>query len=167
MAFVEAGWQRRDDDPEGVTRWSDGHRWTARITGGAAATALAAAKLSIAGQRYPELADLRRVEALEERVREIGNSGVEPGLQSAPAPVNRWAASVGQAARTTNGLAIASLITALIGAAPLAVIFGHMANSQIKTSGADGSGMAAVGLVLGYVELAFLPVMLLVQATSM
>ncbi|MGV8967393.1 MAG: DUF4190 domain-containing protein, partial [Cellulomonas sp.] len=67
------------------------------------------------------------------------------------------------ASRTTNALAIASLIIALIGIGPVAVIVGHLANSQIKTSGERGSGIAAVGLVLGYLELAFLFVAFLYQ----
>ena len=53
----------------------------------------------------------------------------------------------------TNGMAIAALITGLT-MAPLGIIFGHIALSQIKRTGQDGRGMAIAGLVLGYVSLA-------------
>ncbi len=61
----------------------------------------------------------------------------------------------------TSGLAIASLVTGLIGVAPfpivapLAIIFGHMAMSRIKKSSGQvsGFGMALAGTILGYVGL--------------
>lgn len=52
----------------------------------------------------------------------------------------------------TNTLAILSLIFAFL-ISILAVIFGHIALSQIKRSGEAGRGMAIAGLVLGYVSL--------------
>lgn len=55
----------------------------------------------------------------------------------------------------TNGFAIASLITGLLGLSLLAVIFGHTAGNQIQKSGEGGAGMAAGGLVLGYLGLVF------------
>jgi hypothetical protein len=52
----------------------------------------------------------------------------------------------------TNGMAIASLVIALTGAgALLAVIFGHIARSQIKRGGERGAGMALAGLIIGYI----------------
>src|ERR1700712_3790015 len=51
--------------------------------------------------------------------------------------------------RSTNGLAIASLICAFV-FAPLAILFGHISLSQIKRSGQDGHGLAIAGLALGY-----------------
>jgi hypothetical protein len=56
----------------------------------------------------------------------------------------------------TSGMAIASLVTGLIGAAPLAIIFGHIAMSQIKKSAGQltGFGLALAGTILGYVGLA-------------
>ncbi len=56
----------------------------------------------------------------------------------------------------TSGMAVASLITGLIGASPLAIIFGHIALSQIKKSGGQltGFGLALAGTILGYVGLA-------------
>jgi hypothetical protein len=72
--------------------------------------------------------------------------------------------------RSTNGLAIASLIAGFFWlgwfGSFLAVIFGHVALSQIKTSkGAqEGNGLAIAGLVLGYMGLATLLLVILVSA---
>jgi hypothetical protein len=73
-------------------------------------------------------------------------------------------------APTTNGLAVASLVAAFFWViwfgSFLAVIFGHIALSQIKQSGGrqTGSGLAVAGLVLGYIELSFLALWVLVIA---
>jgi len=53
----------------------------------------------------------------------------------------------------TNGLAIAALVTGIIGASVLAIIFGHISMNQIKNRNEGGKGMAIAGLVLGYVFL--------------
>ena len=60
----------------------------------------------------------------------------------------------------TNSLAIASLVTGILSwvlcpflAAVLAIIFGHVARSQIKQTGEAGGGMAIAGLVLGYINI--------------
>lgn len=63
--------------------------------------------------------------------------------------------------RPTNGFAIASLITGILGffvllTAPIAIIFGHVSLSKIKKTGENGRGMAIAGLVLGYVGTIFL-----------
>lgn len=65
-------------------------------------------------------------------------------------------------AAPTNGMAVASLIFGLVGlfvlpvVAPLlAIIFGHLARGQIRSSGERGGGMAVAGLVMGYLALAF------------
>ena len=79
-----------------------------------------------------------------------------PSLPAQPvasaAPLAPAAAYTRPAVPETSGLAIASLIMALIGLAIPAVICGHMARSRIrKSAGAlTGSGMAMAGLVLGY-----------------
>ena len=52
----------------------------------------------------------------------------------------------------TNSMAIVALITALT-VAPLGIVFGHIALSQINRSGQDGRAFAVAGLVLGYVGL--------------
>ena len=56
----------------------------------------------------------------------------------------------------TNGLAVASLVCSLAGlltcvGAPLGVVLGHVAKSQIRTSGEAGEGLATAGLIIGYV----------------
>lgn len=50
----------------------------------------------------------------------------------------------------TNGMAVASLVTGLLGISVIAVILGHSAMSQIKRTGERGEGMATAGLLLGY-----------------
>ena len=73
-----------------------------------------------------------------------------------------------QPAPVTNGLAVASLVASFFWVlwfgSFLAVIFGHVALSQIKQSGGrqTGYGIAIAGLVLGYIELAFLALWLIV-----
>jgi hypothetical protein len=62
----------------------------------------------------------------------------------------------------TNGFAIASLVTGLVFVGLFAVIFGHIAHSQIRKSHhrQGGWGMATAGLVLGYIELGLTAVLL-------
>jgi hypothetical protein len=56
----------------------------------------------------------------------------------------------------TNGLAIASLACGLaqFAVGPLAtipaIVFGHMARSQVRRTGEQGAGLALVGLLLGW-----------------
>jgi hypothetical protein len=72
----------------------------------------------------------------------------------------------------TNGLAIASMVLGIVWVywvgSILAVVFGHVALSQIKRSqGAQrGSGMAIAGLVLGYIGIAVLAVVIVVAAVG-
>lgn len=59
-----------------------------------------------------------------------------------------------QMPRRTNGFAIAALICGCAGfltgcTAPLGIIFGLIARSQIKTTHEDGNGMALAGIILG------------------
>jgi len=51
----------------------------------------------------------------------------------------------------TNPFAITSMILGLVGGSILAVVFGHIALSQIRRTGDSGRGMAIAGLVLGYI----------------
>jgi peptidyl-prolyl cis-trans isomerase B (cyclophilin B) len=51
----------------------------------------------------------------------------------------------------TNGMAIAALVVSLICCAPLGVIFGHLAISQINKTCEGGRGLAVAGLVIGYI----------------
>jgi peptidyl-prolyl cis-trans isomerase B (cyclophilin B) len=50
----------------------------------------------------------------------------------------------------TNSMAIVALVSALV-FAPLGIVFGHIALSQIRRSDEDGKGLAIAGLVIGYV----------------
>lgn len=65
-------------------------------------------------------------------------------------------------AATTNSLAVASLLVGILSLAPpcaiLAVVFGHIARSQIRRSAGrqKGAGLALAGLILGYLGLALL-----------
>ncbi|OJZ64175.1 DUF4190 domain-containing protein [Mycolicibacterium diernhoferi] len=47
-------------------------------------------------------------------------------------------------------MSIAALVCSLV-LAPLGIVFGHIALSQIKRSGEDGRGLAIAGLVIGYI----------------
>jgi hypothetical protein len=77
-----------------------------------------------------------------------------PPAPPPPAPVPYGAYQ--PALPTTNGLAVASLIAGILWmgwlGSFLAVIFGHVALSQINKSGGreGGSGLAVAGLVFGY-----------------
>lgn len=53
--------------------------------------------------------------------------------------------------RGTNTMSIVSLVCAFV-IAPLGIIFGHIALSQIKRTGEEGRGLAIAGLVVGYVS---------------
>ena len=69
--------------------------------------------------------------------------------------------------RSTNGLAIASLVLGILWiywiGSILAVIFGHVALSQIKKDPSSvGRGLAIAGLVLGYIGVATLAVVIVI-----
>ena len=74
----------------------------------------------------------------------------QPGLPS------YW--SYGPPAGRTNGLAIASMVLGMLWmwwiGSILAVILGHVALSQIRSSREGGRGLAIAGLALGYLGLA-------------
>jgi hypothetical protein len=75
-------------------------------------------------------------------------------------PAGNWmtATNTGPPDPGTNGLSIASLILGIVWLSGLgslgAVIFGHVAHSQIKRTGQRGRGLATAGLLLGYLGLA-------------
>jgi hypothetical protein len=62
--------------------------------------------------------------------------------------------------RPTNGLAIASLVTSLVGLTLCGVpgvvgaIMGHVARRQIRERGEDGDGMALAGVLVGWISFA-------------
>jgi hypothetical protein len=59
---------------------------------------------------------------------------------------------------TTNGVAVAALITGLLGLSLIAVILGSIALSQLRKFPQRGHGMAVAGAVLGWLGLAALVV---------
>jgi Domain of unknown function (DUF4190) len=68
----------------------------------------------------------------------------------APMPYGAYPAGYGFATDRTNTLAVVSLVLGLLSFTLLAIIFGHVALSQIKRTGERGRGMAVAGAVLGY-----------------
>lgn len=52
--------------------------------------------------------------------------------------------------RPTNALAVLALVFGFL-FAPLGIVFGHIARSQIKRTGEEGDGLALAGLIIGYV----------------
>jgi hypothetical protein len=71
-----------------------------------------------------------------------------------PAQVHHY---YGSTPPPNNGMATASMVLGIIGivfcgfTSILAIIFGHIAQSQIKRTGEGGGGMATAGLVMGYI----------------
>jgi hypothetical protein len=49
----------------------------------------------------------------------------------------------------TNATAVMALVSVIV-FAPLAIVLGHVAKSQIRRTGEGGSGLATTALVLGY-----------------
>ena len=88
----------------------------------------------------------------------------QPALQQSPAPQ--------YGPQETSGLAIASLICGFLffifPAAVLAVVFGHISSSQIRKSAGrlKGAGMSLAGMILGYVGIAFIPIILIIAAIA-
>jgi hypothetical protein len=63
----------------------------------------------------------------------------------------------------TDGMAIASLITALVGVPIVPIILGHMSRTRIRESGGlkSGDGLAIAGLVIGYIQLVILVIVII------
>lgn len=81
-----------------------------------------------------------------------------------PPPSSRTPGALPAAART-NTLAIVALVSALVLPGPgslAAIVLGHVALDQIRTSGEQGRGMALAGLILGYASLLLILVVLAV-----
>ncbi|AXI78045.1 DUF1707 and DUF4190 domain-containing protein [Peterkaempfera bronchialis] len=70
----------------------------------------------------------------------------------------------------TNSMAVASLVLSLLGFMPFgiasvpAAILGHIAKTQIRSSGEQGDGMATTGVVLGWLGIAFWLMILVIAA---
>jgi len=92
-----------------------------------------------------------------------------PGGLGAPAPGAGYAPTGPQ---TTSGKAIASLIMGVLIFIPFsavaAIILGHLSLSEIKKSAGrlKGQGLATAGLILGYAEIALIPVFLIIAAIA-
>lgn len=72
--------------------------------------------------------------------------------------------------QTTSGLAIASLVCSLL-CIPIniaGIICGHLALSEIKKSAGriGGRGLAIAGLIVGYIQIAFIPFILIIAAIA-
>lgn len=63
-------------------------------------------------------------------------------------------------------MAIAALVSAFV-VAPLGIVFGHIALSQLKRNDEDGRGLAIAGLVIGYVFTALFLLMVLIWIVMM
>jgi hypothetical protein len=80
----------------------------------------------------------------------------------------------GYPARTSNGLAVASLILGLLGwtlcgvGSVIAIVFGAIARSQIRSSGGreTGEGMALAGIILGCIGVAAVAAYLVAAVAS-
>ncbi len=72
--------------------------------------------------------------------------------------------------RTTNGLAIASLVLGIVWiywvGSVLALIFGYVARRQIKEQGQNGDGMAVAGIVLGWIGVGAMVIVLIVWLSA-
>lgn len=64
-------------------------------------------------------------------------------------------------AAPTNAMAVVSLVTAIFGLFPIAVITGHIAINKIKYSGEQGRTLAIIGLIFGYIGVAVFGIMIL------
>jgi hypothetical protein len=101
-----------------------------------------------------------------------------PGAQPGPYPVYGSPAYPVATARPTSGLAITSLICAIVSvvfswlvlpilAAIAAVVTGHMALKQTRNNPAiGGRGVAFAGLIIGYIMLGFLALTLIMTIIS-
>jgi Domain of unknown function (DUF4190)/DUF1707 SHOCT-like domain len=79
-----------------------------------------------------------------------------------PVAVQPYRAGYYPPSRPTSGLAIASLVCAILSLSIPAVICGHMARTRIRETGEGGDGLAIAGLVLGYLGIIVWTLFLLV-----
>lgn len=78
---------------------------------------------------------------------------------------------VAPAGGKNNGMAIASLVCALVGiccgvGSILGIIFGFIALNQIKRTGQGGAGMAKAGIIIGFVLIALWIIYVIVMAAT-
>lgn len=70
----------------------------------------------------------------------------------------------------TNGMAVAAMILGILWlywvGSILALVFGYVARSQIRRTGAGGNGMAVAGIVLGWIGIGLLVLALIAVAAG-
>jgi type II secretory pathway pseudopilin PulG len=102
----------------------------------------------------------------------LSPAGATPAGPTTYPPPDTAAVPTTAVVPTTNGLAIVSLVCGFLffifPAAVAAILFGHIARSDIRRSGGrkSGAGMALAGLVLGYIGIAMIPIILIVAAIA-
>jgi hypothetical protein len=85
------------------------------------------------------------------------NDPYAPQPYSQPPVQHHYYGGSAPVSRGTNGMATAAMVLGLVGIVScgttsiLAIIFGHVAQSQIKRTHEEGQGMATAGLILGYI----------------
>jgi hypothetical protein len=86
-----------------------------------------------------------------------------------PVNVQPISYSRGEYAATTpwNGFAIASLVLSALGLGLIGVILGHIALSQIKRTHEQGSILALIGLILGYLGILLAIVLAIVSFVAL
>ena len=89
-----------------------------------------------------------------------------PPAQPTPPAMQTPASSSPQVLQPTNALAVVALVFALIGGALLAIVFGHVALSQIRQSSERGEGMAKAALIIGYLVLVASVIFLIVSLAT-
>lgn len=82
---------------------------------------------------------------------EAADATPQASAQASPSTSNQTFNSARQPVASTNTLAIIALVTSLLGVHLAGIICGHIALSQIKTTGESGRGLALAGLIIGYV----------------
>jgi type IV pilus assembly protein PilA len=101
-----------------------------------------------------------------------GSCGQAVTTQTAAVPTPGPSTSLPSVMPETSGLAIGSLIAGIFffifPAAIAAIVFGHIARSNIRKSAGRliGNGMALAGLILGYMGIAFIPFILIIAAIA-
>jgi hypothetical protein len=81
--------------------------------------------------------------------------------RSVSAAPDDLAATRGEDRAGWNTFAVASLVFGLVLASPMAIVFGHIARSQIRRTHEQGAGLTVWGMVLGYLEFVVLAVVAL------
>ena len=108
---------------------------------------------------------------IEEGTQFCGHCGNRLVSMTAMTAVQGYSPAAGGEAQT-SGKAIASLVLGILIFIPFsaiaAVILGHLALSEIRKSAGrlKGQGLATVGLILGYAEIAMIPVILIIAAIA-